>query len=88
MQRFWRVVIVMALCVIGLGFYRGWFVLSSHNRDTGSHKVDVNLTVDPDKMKQDGETVKEKVTELTGTTKAGGTDSGIPASDNAKAKPQ
>ncbi len=61
--------IVLAVCVVGLGFYRGWFVLSSHSRDTGSHKVDVNLTVDQDKMKQDGEKVREKTKELTGQDK-------------------
>lgn len=62
-------VIVLALCVIGLGFTRGWFVLSSHSRDTGSQKVDINLTVDQDKMKQDGEKVKDKTKELTGQDK-------------------
>ncbi|MEK6261663.1 MAG: hypothetical protein AABP62_23940 [Planctomycetota bacterium] len=58
--------IVLAVGVVGLGFYRGWFVLSSHSRDTGSHKVDINLTVDQDKMTQDGEKVKDKTRELTG----------------------
>ena len=60
---------MLALGVVGPGFYRGWFVLSSHSRDTGSHKVDVNLTVDPDKMKEDAESVKDKANELTGRDK-------------------
>ena len=65
--RLWVIVIVIA--VIGVGFARGWFVLSSSSRDTGSHKIDVNLTVDPDKMKEDGAKVKEKTRELTGQQK-------------------
>ena len=55
-KRCWTL-IVLALGVVGLGFYRGRFVLSG---DTGSHKVDVNLTVDPDKMKEDAESVQDK----------------------------
>ena len=88
MNRFWWCVIVLALGVGGVGFYRGWFVLSSHTRETGNHKVDVNLAVDPGKMKEDAKSVKEKVTELTGKTKAGAADLGIPARDNAKPKPE
>ncbi len=69
MKRLWWSVIVLALFVVGLGFYRGWFVLSSHRRGTGGDKVDINLTVDKDKMKQDGEKVKDKTKELTGQDK-------------------
>jgi hypothetical protein len=69
MKKLCWTMIVLALCVVGLGFYRGWFVLSSHTRETGNHKVDVNLTVDPDKMKEDAETVKDKTKELTGQDK-------------------
>ena len=56
--------IVLAVCMIGVGFYRGWFVLSGHTRDTGSHKVDVKLTVDTDKMKEDAESVQDKAKKL------------------------
>lgn len=52
MKRFAAVLILVAVMAIGFGFYRGWFVLASE-RHTGSGKVDVNLTVDPDKMKSD-----------------------------------
>jgi hypothetical protein len=58
-----KVLFVLLLCLVGLGLYRGWFVLSSHSRD-GSNKVDVNLTVDSDKAKEDAEKVKDKTTEL------------------------
>ncbi|HEX9636394.1 MAG TPA: hypothetical protein VGB99_02580 [Acidobacteriota bacterium] len=62
MKTLMMVVLVLALCVVGLGFYRGWFVLSS--QEAGSNKVDINLTVDRDKVTQDAESVKEKTSEL------------------------
>jgi hypothetical protein len=57
--------IVIGILVIGLGFYRGWFAMSSPETEAGSHKVDVNLTVDPDKMKEDAKSVKTSITDLT-----------------------
>jgi hypothetical protein len=57
-------VLVLMLCLGVMGFYRGWFTLSSHGCDAQSNKVDVKLTVDPDKMKADAEKVKEKTTVL------------------------
>ena len=67
MKRFRSWLMVLAIIVIGLGFYRGWFTMSG-GREPVSHKVDVNLTVDTDKVKADAETVKDKATELTGQT--------------------
>ncbi len=61
-----RVLLVLALCVTVLGFYRGWFSLSSPSRDAESNKVNVGLTVDPDKMKDDVEKAKDKTAALTG----------------------
>ena len=60
MKRFRSLLIVLAMIVIGLGFYRGWFSVSG-NREAVSHKVDVNLTVDADKVKADADAVKHKV---------------------------
>jgi cell division protein FtsX len=58
---------VLVLCVVGFGFYNGWWSLSSSTSPDGdSNKVDVNLSVNPDKMKEDAETVKEKAKEATG----------------------
>ena len=51
---------VLLLCGIGVGFARGWFAVSKAP-DTGSNKVDIKMTVDPDKMKADTEKVSEKV---------------------------
>ncbi|HEY3242430.1 MAG TPA: hypothetical protein VGM03_03680 [Phycisphaerae bacterium] len=54
------VLLVLALCVVGFGFYRGWFALSGPNRDTQTNKININLAVDPDQMKQDAAQVKDK----------------------------
>ena len=65
------VLFVLVLCVVGLGFYRSWFVLSSPSAGTGSNQVNINLAADPDKMKEDVATVKDKATELTGKVTQG-----------------
>ena len=66
MRRLSVVLVAIAILVVGLGFYRGWFAVSRSAPDDGSNKVNINLAADPDKMKQDAETVKDKATELTG----------------------
>ena len=66
MNRLFAFLIVVVICVAGIGFYRSWFTVSSPSPDAESHKVDINLTVDPDKVKADAEIVKEKAAELTG----------------------
>lgn len=77
------VLIAIAILVVGLGFYRGWFAFSRPTPDAGSNKVNINLATDPDKMKQDAQAVKKKAAELTGgvrdDVKADG-----PANDNVK----
>jgi hypothetical protein len=78
------VVLVLVLCVVGLGFYRGWFTLSSHSSGTESNKVDINLSMDGDKVKEDAETVKEKTAELTGNVTEGAKDIGDKVSDKVK----
>jgi hypothetical protein len=66
MKTLTAVLIAIAILVVGLGFYRGWFALSRPAPDAGSNKVNINLATDPDKMKQDVEMVRDKATELTG----------------------
>ena len=66
MKKLGAVLIVIAILVVGLGFYRGWFALSRPASDAGSNTVNINLATDPDKMKQDAEMVTDKATELTG----------------------
>ena len=66
MRKLFAVVIVLAICVIGFGFYRGWFALSSPSPAAGSDQVNVNLATDTGQMKDDADAVKDKAAELTG----------------------
>ncbi|HUG18054.1 MAG TPA: hypothetical protein VMM56_03710 [Planctomycetaceae bacterium] len=61
-------VVVLGICVMVFGFYRGWFVLSSPTPDDGSNKVNVNMATDKDKIQEDVDTVKDKASELTGNS--------------------
>jgi hypothetical protein len=54
------VVVVVVICAVAIGFYRGWFALSSSNSGTESKKVNVNLTVDGDKIQEDAQAVRKK----------------------------
>ena len=69
MKRLIAVLVVLVLLVIGVGFYRGWFALSKS--DAEKNKVNVNLTVDGDKMQEDAEAVKKQAAELTETVTGG-----------------
>lgn len=65
-MNFARIFFVLVLCVVGLGFYRGWFALSSQSGGSGENTIDVNLTLDPDKAKADAHAVEDKARDLSG----------------------
>ena len=69
MKHLLLVMVVFVLCVVGLGFYRGWFTLSRPNGAGDGNKINVQLSVDPDKVKADATEAKDKVTERSGTRK-------------------
>ncbi len=77
-NRLFPVLIVLVLLVVGFGFYRGWFALSSSNADKGSSKVNVNLNMDGNKMQEDAAAVQNKTAELTGGAKKQPTSPAIP----------
>jgi hypothetical protein len=52
------VVVLLLAGIAGLGFYRGWFSLSTENTD---HKPSATITVDKDKIQEDEQRAKEKV---------------------------
>jgi hypothetical protein len=52
------VLVVLVVGIVGLGFYQGWFQLSTDNTD---HKSKVTFTVDQDKIQEDEAKAKEKV---------------------------
>jgi hypothetical protein len=54
-------VVIIVACAAALGFYRGWFNLSTDGSD---HTADVTISVDRDKIHGDEERVKNSVHEL------------------------
>ena len=52
------VLCVIALACIGLGFYMGWFQLSSNNHDT---RPNISLAVDTDKLVADKDKAMDAV---------------------------
>jgi hypothetical protein len=68
------VLILLVACIVGFGFYRGWFAVTSPSSAPGSNDVNVNLATDTDKMKEDVETVKDKASELIEDVKDGPTE--------------
>ena len=55
------VLLVIVVGIAGVGFYQGWFQLSSHSTENKSH---VTFSVDQQKIRADEEKVKDKVREL------------------------
>jgi uncharacterized protein YxeA len=84
MKRILVIFVVLVLCVVGVGFYRSWFTVTSPSSDTETNKVNVSVTVDPDKVKEDAEMVKDKAVELTGQATEGADETGDQASDKVK----
>ena len=74
MRSFMRLLIVLLVCLVGIGLYRGWFSLSRSSPEPGGDKVDVTVSVDKGKMRSDvrkaEEKVKEEVKKLEGDVKA------------------
>ncbi len=66
MKNVFGILVVLVLGAAGFGFYRGWFALSSPSAGATSHDINVKLTVDPDKLKADADSVKQKTSGLTG----------------------
>ena len=83
MKKILCVLLVLLLCVIAVGFYRGWFTLTSPS-DTENNKVNVNLTLDRDKVNADVDKVKEKTAELTDKVTERAKDDGDRANDTAR----
>jgi major membrane immunogen (membrane-anchored lipoprotein) len=69
-----RVLAVLLIGLVVVGFYRGWFSLSSSTPDAQGDKVNVNVSVDKGKIKSDVKKaegkVKEEIKELEGKVKA------------------
>ena len=62
---FWLIkwLFILVLCLGVIGFWRGWFSLSSPKPDVAGDKVNVSVSVDRGKIKADVKKVKEKIKE-------------------------
>jgi hypothetical protein len=69
-----KILVVLLVCLVGIGFWRGWFSVSRPKSDTEGDKVNVNMSVDKGKIKSDIKKVERKVekgvSELEGKGKA------------------
>lgn len=63
MRKFLGRLVILALIVVGVGFYRGWFDVSVNDQPD---QTNVELTIDKKRIKQDAEVVSEKARELVG----------------------
>ena len=75
MKRTFAVLLVLIVLVVAVGFYRGWFSVSSHSGEN-SKDVDVNLRVDKGQIEQDAKDVKQEAVDLFGKVKEQTTGSG------------
>jgi hypothetical protein len=64
MRKFLFFLVVVVVCVVAVGIYRGWFEFTKRT-DPNSGKVDVGLTIDENKIKEDTAKAKEKAKEAT-----------------------
>lgn len=56
-----RLLVVLGLllaCIVGLGFYQGWFRVSTASTDD---KVNTTITIDKDKIQADEQKAKDKM---------------------------
>lgn len=68
MNRFISFVLFLVVITVCIGFFRGWFSLST-NKELLGNKLDVNLKVDRDKMEDDAKAIQEKTKSLIGSDK-------------------
>jgi len=60
MGRLLTFLLFLAVCVIALGFYLGWFGVST-SRDPAGGQTDVKVRIDEKKIESDTDKAKEKV---------------------------
>lgn len=58
-----KVLVVLLVCLAGIGLYRGWFSLSSPKPDAEGDKVNFNMSVDKGKMRSDVKEAEQRVKE-------------------------
>lgn len=71
MSRFFSFVLLLVVLTVCVGFFRGWFSVSS-KKEPFSEKLDVHFQVDQGKIKEDASAVEEKTKSLLGSEKVEG----------------
>jgi len=61
MKALFGAIVLLVVGIICVGFYQGWFHISTHSTD---HKSSATITVDQDKIKADEGKAEEKVKEF------------------------
>jgi predicted negative regulator of RcsB-dependent stress response len=61
MKGFLGLLLLLAVVIVGVGLYRGWFEVSTQKTED---KSSVSITMDKNKIQEDEEKVKEKVQDL------------------------
>jgi hypothetical protein len=68
MTRLLVLCVLLVIAIAVLGYYRDWFTFTTASDD---QKVNIHVTVDKDKVKEDEERAKEKLHKLGGQIKEG-----------------
>ena len=66
------VLIILFIALIAIGFMRGWFALNTAQSPSG--KTDIELSIDPQKARQDAEKVQHRTDEFLDKVKTDATD--------------
>ena len=56
-----RSLFFLLLILVGIGLYRGWFSFSSPTEDPASHKVNISVSVDTNKVESDAGKLKARI---------------------------
>jgi hypothetical protein len=56
-----RLLFILLLGLIGVGWFRGWYSLSSPTRDAEHNKVNISVSVDATKVEADAEKLKHEI---------------------------
>jgi hypothetical protein len=63
MLRLVRWVVVLLVCLGGIGLYLGWFTFSSSTPGSDSDRTNIDVSVDKSKIKADVKKAEEKIKE-------------------------
>lgn len=61
MRKFLGTLVILALIVAAVGYFRGWYGISTDDRPG---QTNIEMTIDKDKIKQDAEAARQKAREF------------------------